>query len=280
MTSFELKTLATPAVMVGQASYGAGVRDQWLDSVYSFAVNGSNDAKAAITPIVQYSSLVDSPTYSAMRFYDGNQQSPAALANFTAPVLTPTNDTFSLRSMYEWTTVVDAGFSRVHGFRERFYVVSIHADKEAMSIIHDTYMEAAQRQLPALGTFITGVAFMPITKQYIMAGNINGGDPQGVDPTGAPYIWIEESITYTDSITDATIDEFFKDVNANISIQLKEHGINTAPFLYLNDADKGQPVFEGYPPENLERLRRIRAKYDPAKIFTNLMPGGWKVDYE
>lgn len=47
--------------------------------------------------------------------------------------------------------------------------------------------------------------------------------------------------------------------------------------IYLNDADLDQPVFAGYPAENVQRLKEIRAKYDPGMIYTNLMPGGFKV---
>ena len=46
----------------------------------------------------------------------------------------------------------------------------------------------------------------------------------------------------------------------------------TAKYLYLNDADLDQPVFEGYPVENVVRLQAIRDRYDPGMVFTNLMP--------
>jgi FAD/FMN-containing dehydrogenase len=50
-----------------------------------------------------------------------------------------------------------------------------------------------------------------------------------------------------------------------------------SPWIYVNDADKGQDVFGGYPVENVKALQRIRQKYDPDRVFTDLMPGGWKV---
>jgi hypothetical protein len=45
----------------------------------------------------------------------------------------------------------------------------------------------------------------------------------------------------------------------------------------MNDAGKGQPIFQSYPAANLRRLKTIRTKYDPLRVYTNLMPGGWKV---
>lgn len=47
-----------------------------------------------------------------------------------------------------------------------------------------------------------------------------------------------------------------------------------SPFLYLNYAGAGQPVFQGYASDNLQKMKDVHAKYDPDLIFTNLMPDG------
>jgi hypothetical protein len=104
-------------------------------------------------------------------------------------------------------------------------------------------------------------------------------DPQGVDPTKAPYVWIEQSVSWFNQSNDAVIENFIATVNANISAQLQANNFNV-PFLYLNDANATQPVFQGYPAANVARLKAIRAKYDPLAIYTKLMPGGWKVATE
>ena len=99
-----------------------------------------------------------------------------------------------------------------------------------------------------------------------------------LDPEGAPYIWVEESITALPSVTDEDLDAFYDKANKEITKQLTEKGIKAADFLYLNDANPGQDVFSTYPQENIERLKKIRAKYDAGRVYTDLMPGGWKVD--
>lgn len=278
VTKFELRTLSVPAVYVGEADYGDSVRSEFLDAVFNFAVNGSADIKAAIVPIVRWGPSQGGPTYNTWLFYNGNQSSPIALQNFTAPNMTPSSNTFSYRSMYGWTQETDPPISQIHGFRQRFYVTSITASLDAMSIIHDTYFTAAQAQLSNVTNFFTGVAFMPISENYISAGNDRGGDPMGVDASKAPYIWIEQSLSWPDPADDSKIEEFLTSVNAEISSKLENLGV-TSPFLYLNDADAGQPVFGGYPKQNVERLKKIRAQYDPDKIFTDLMPGGWKIEH-
>lgn len=53
--------------------------------------------------------------------------------------------------------------------------------------------------------------------------------------------------------------------------------IGTSRYVYLNNADAGQAVFETYGKESGDRLKEIRAKYDPEKVYTELMPGGFEV---
>lgn len=44
------------------------------------------------------------------------------------------------------------------------------------------------------------------------------------------------------------------------------------PFLYPNYAHSEQDIFQGFPPENLERLVKIQERYDPGKVFAKLQP--------
>ena len=75
---------------------------------------------------------------------------------------------------------------------------------------------------------------------------------------------------------DAAIDAFLAEADAKIGQKLREvDGISD--FIFLNDADKGQKVFESYGSSNLRRLQEIRNRYDPNRVYTDLMPGGFKV---
>ena len=67
-------------------------------------------------------------------------------------------------------------------------------------------------------------------------------------------------------------------VNQEIAAKLKQAGLTQLPFYFLSDSDTGHKVFQGYGAENLQRLKDIRARYDPNMVYTKLMPGGWKVE--
>lgn len=86
-----------------------------------------------------------------------------------------------------------------------------------------------------------------------------------------------ENFSWTDSNDDARIDAFIKLVTATIENKLSAAG-QLAKYRYLNDAGEGQKIFQNYGDGNLAKLKAIRAKYDPKRIYTDLMPGGWKVD--
>lgn len=283
MTNFELKILEVPAVTVGQVAYnGSDLRDEFLQAIYSFAQNGSLDQKATVTPQVNWNPTgfgTNKLEYTAMIFYSANDTDPAALANFTgAGALPVSSNTFSYRSMSNWAAEIDTNFGELHGTFFRFSVVSLVADLDAMGIVFDTFFEQAESLLANVTNGGATLALMPITEAFIVnnRGGNESADPMGIDASLAPYLWVEEAFQYTDEADTEYIDSVITTIRAAIDAVLPEEMV--APYIYLNDADKDQPVFEGYAAENLERLKEIRAKYDPAGIYTTQMPGGFKVE--
>jgi hypothetical protein len=262
------------------ANYASNVTSQqFLDSVYGYGVNGSSDPKAAVIPLATFISGTSNPSYSAFLFYNGDNVAPVALSNFSSSVLPQSSSSVAYQSMANYAKQIDLGVSLLHGFKERFWILPTSVDRVALQIIHDTMFDAAKKFSSGLGIYILGLAMMPVPKSFFLASQINGGDPQNVDPNGAPYLWVEESISYQGTLSDEAVDQFYQETNANITSQLRAKGLKTDSFLYLNDANRLQTeaVWQGYPLASIQRLKQIRAKYDPAGIFTDLMPGGWKV---
>ena len=48
-------------------------------------------------------------------------------------------------------------------------------------------------------------------------------------------------------------------------------------WIYLNYADKSQDPLASYGIENLKKMRKVAAKYDPEQVFQKLCPGGFKL---
>ena len=276
VTRFDLRTIAAPKVYVGLRTYGADRKDQWLKSVIDFANYGDQDVKGSIIPSVVFGPLFPI-SYTTYAFYNGNNPTPDVMKNFSAPILPPQINTWSYRSMAEYsieTRIIEAPLT-LH--RQRFYGISFRADVDALRVVHDMFMNAVQTQLNHVIDLIVTMDFNVITKNFIRASNSNGGSPQGLDEAGGPYIWLNEILAYLNPADQPRIDAFLISANAQIRTELERRGVYTKQ-IYLNEIDKGQAVFEGYPAENVERLKEIRANYDPNKVFTNLVPGGFKIE--
>ena len=270
--------------MLANPSYGFGstTKDQFLTSLLNYVLNGSSDPKATIIPVVRYGVGFDpaiGPRYDAILFYNGNASTPTIFSDFQGGLLPGSDLTnFTSTTMAAFSEAVLPAFQsggESYGLQQRFHVVSHAATREAMDIVHDTFFDGiASYNLANKTGFIVGLAWNAITTQFINASNSGIGCPQGIDEE--PVFWVEEALSWGDAADNALIEEFVVAVNANITAQLA--AINaTRAYNYLNDADQDQNVFGGYPAANVERLKRIRDKYDPDRVFTDLMPGGWKV---
>ncbi|KAE9578544.1 hypothetical protein CGMCC3_g5561 [Colletotrichum fructicola] len=280
VTRFDLQTHHSPSVMLASPSYGGEeVKQEFIEGVYNFAANGHEDPKAAVVPVITYVSGTDGPTYSATLFYNGNSTSPTILGDFLGNILTPDNSSKSLSSfpMGKYHQAVLPAFQkggRSYGSRQRFHLLPIYANKETMLIAHDMYFELAKSTFSNTEGGIIGLAFNPITSALLAATNARPGAIQGIDES--PSFWIEQTYSWTNEADDKVVDNFISEFNTKVRERLEPMGV-LYPFYYLNEADIGQPVFESYPDGNLDRLKEIRAKYDPGRVFTDLMPGGFKV---
>ncbi|KAK1726997.1 FAD binding domain-containing protein [Colletotrichum acutatum] len=280
VTRFDLQTHRSPSVMIASPSYRGGeVKQHFIDSVYNFPVNGHNDPKAAVLPVITYVSGTVGPTYSSTLFCNGNATHPAVLGDFLGDLLTPDNSARSLAPflMGRYHQAIEPSFQeggRPYGSRQRFHMLPIYANKEAMLVAHDMFFELANSAFKETRGGIIGFAFNPITWAFLAATNAQPGALQNIDES--PACWIEQTYSWTDEADDQVFDTFISDFNTRVRERLEPVGA-LYPFYYLNEADVGQPVFESYLTGNLGRLKEIRNKYDPARVFTDLMPGGFKV---
>lgn len=268
---------------MAEASYGNSnaTRDAWLAAVLDFAVNGDQDTAAALIPVARWGPNFTAPSYESTLFYNGSAAPTSGpfTTFFEETTLKSVNASSTLvpRTLAQYAKLLRPAFGPGgpgYGLRQKFRVVSTAATAEAMNIVHDTYFDAVRSSGIAnrLPGFFTGLAFNAITRTFAEA---SAGTPQNIP--AEPAFWIEESLTWESAEDDAEIEEWVR--NVNVEIETKLAAVNgTSRYVYLNDADKGQAVFEAYGEESLKRLRSIRVKYDPARVFTDLMPGGFKVD--
>jgi hypothetical protein len=274
VTRFDLATFKSPQVLVGVAQYSGNQSSQYLDGVYNFAKYGALDAKAAITPIVSVTPSEGITRYLLTRFYDSEVDDPVVWQNFSTPNMTPSADSYKFQPL---STYINAYNGPVAGsLRRECSVISSIVDRGALSIIHATLLDLAVKRLASCKNATAGVAIQPISEEFIRQGNLKGGNPQGIDMSRAPYFWTQLNLAWSSMADDEYMHQFVVEYTSRVNDLLARAELG-AQYLYLNDAGEGQRVFESYGAKNLEKLKKVREKYDPLKVYTELMPGGWKV---
>ncbi|KAH6705264.1 hypothetical protein BKA61DRAFT_492963, partial [Leptodontidium sp. MPI-SDFR-AT-0119] len=281
VTSLSLYTIPSESIALGNIAYGSGAKEAYINGMTEFALNAGSDPKTSCEGQSRWNpSRSADVTYHSFLFNSDNNPSAPGLVNLTAPVLPPisgnvTTDT----SMSDWYKLFQ-GFPDFDN-RKRFLFYSIPASTEAFTIATDTYYKVIQEAgLADVRGFFTALSVMPITSNIIAASTGNGGNPLGLNASSVPALWLVESPSWKDGESDILVDSTHEKANAEIKANLEAAGHSMLPFVYLSDAAKGQPVFEGYGTESWDRLKAIRDVYDPAEVFQKLVTGGAKVTAE
>ncbi|KAJ4372882.1 hypothetical protein N0V83_003173 [Neocucurbitaria cava] len=275
VTRFDLKTVPGSKVWVGVAQYDQSQAKGYLDGVYNFGKYGAPaDPKAAIIPTILTFPSSNLTIYAAAKFYDSQTNSPHAFENFTAPKLTPVADSYAYQPLSDYIAATDA--LQPLGLRQEFRTLSSIVNRDSVQLVHDTFISGVNTKLSTVANLQASITFQPVTKDFLSQSAKTGGNPQGVDVSKAPFFWMVENWTWTQPSDDAAVHAAADEITAALNGMLQAHGYD-AKYLYMNDAGKGQPVFQSYPAANLVKLKAIRFKYDPLRIFTNLLVGGWKV---
>ncbi|KAL1616991.1 hypothetical protein SLS56_011179 [Neofusicoccum ribis] len=210
----------------------------------------------------RFSASLQAPEYSATLFYSGKNTRPALFSDWLGDSLVPADNSTSLMpiTLGQYSKLIRPGFEKggeSYGYRQSFHLVPIQANIEALDIVHDTYFDGVRSMPSDVTDFVTGIAWNPVTTEFLAASNMGIGCPQGAEEP--PVFWAEETLAWKYAKDDAIIEIFIKTANENITAQLEAIDALSS-FFCLNDTGTGQPVFETYPPENLERLKKIRCK--------------------
>lgn len=93
---------------------------------------------------------------------------------------------------------------------------------------------------------------------------------------GKALIILNLDSTWSHAADDDVVDKAAKSLIVTIKQAVSELDA-LDPFVYINYAAPWQRPFEGYGAASLDRLRRVQRRYDPDRVFTDLVPGGFKV---
>ncbi|RYO88316.1 hypothetical protein DL764_008746 [Monosporascus ibericus] len=235
---------------------GASVhRDSYLMTVLGYFPDFKDNV--ASTAVLQAGGFPNAPEY------DGWRKLPKFL------------DTTKVTSIYELSTEITLPTN----YYNSWFTLCFKNDRSIMNKaaqVHEELVEELKSYIPD-GDFIPNCIFQPVPNIVAEHSAAAGGNIMGLERH------LDNAILFQYSAMMKTADQAafvypklkagvqaVKDFAASVDGGLME-------LLYMNYADKSQDVLRSYGSENLEKMRKVAAKYDSDQVFQRLCRGGWKI---
>ena len=152
---------------------------------------------------------------------------------------------------------------------------------KGISLINTTFFNevpSLRAQIPAANITIIEIDWEPIGSLWLKASASRGGNALGLDPAKGTYVCYAQVVEWTGSKYNDVAYGWVQNTGRKIEDALKHAGLYD-PFHYMGDSAgfQTQGYYNGYGSANAARLLSISKKYDPQRVFQDLMPGGFKI---
>ncbi|KAJ5689372.1 hypothetical protein N7462_003764 [Penicillium macrosclerotiorum] len=292
VTKFELETYDIPKISTTIQLYNETSIPAFLTAVCEAAkLDDANPIAAGMVATVSYNATTKAISGSILGVQEGISEPPSQFANFSAvPATTRINN---VTTMAQWTSTLDSPKQMFRSVnmaylnisdrdiliqrafdRVMFSHKSMKPDPEALYSIYKAWKDSVDKISDVQGlypTFVTNVHSAGAAR----VGRTNGiGNVWGL--MEEPMILWQFSTGWDLQQDDLRIEAWSRQLAEHL------HAINVKKglafdFVYMGDAGEWQDPFAGFPVENIDRMRDIRALYDPEGIFSRLNWGGFKL---
>ncbi|KAK8045598.1 Bifunctional solanapyrone synthase [Apiospora rasikravindrae] len=114
----------------------------------------------------------------------------------------------------------------------------------------------------------------PISPDLVKSGQRSCG---GVgNALGLEASWFRIDLRWWHAADDEAMRAAGVALYAKIEAAAKEEGSHL-PYIFMNDANEGQPVIASYGEDNVQRMGEVREHYDPHRVFDKLLAGAFKL---
>jgi hypothetical protein len=118
------------------------------------------------------------------------------------------------------------------------------------------------------------LGLQPVSTSLVDAGIARGGNALGLDRANQTW-WVLDTGHWL-AKDDSVAHEATKSLMAKIDKAIDQEDSNI-DYRFMSDASWDQDVLASYGADNVAKLKKVRAKYDPGLVFTYLVPGGFKL---
>ncbi|RYP50624.1 hypothetical protein DL768_003906 [Monosporascus sp. mg162] len=273
VTSFTMGTIPSDRVWGGIAATPKDAIPEVVDVMWNFTEGASTHRDSYLMTVLGYfPDFKDNVASTAVLHAGGLPNAPEYDEWRKLPKIL---DTTKVTSIYD----VSSEITLPPNYYNSWFTLCFKNDRSIMNKaaqVHEELVEELKSYVPD-GDFITNCIFQPVPAVVAEYSAAAGGNIMGLERNTDNAILFQYSAMMKTADQAAFVYpklkagvQAVKDFAASVDGGLME-------WLYMNYADKSQDVLRSYGSENLEKMRKVAAKYDPDQVFQKLCRGGWKI---
>ncbi|KIM96203.1 hypothetical protein OIDMADRAFT_44918 [Oidiodendron maius Zn] len=272
VTKFTLKTYHIPQISTTIQLYNESYIKDFIKATCELASLDDPEPIAAGAVItVQYNATTKVVGASILGVQAGVSNPPSQFTNFsTIPGEIKINNVTTLQ---QWASGLDTPKQM---FRVMFSHKAIFPNTDRLYEIYQTWKEAVDQISDVQGLFPTFVMNTAPAGAARVALTNGVGNVWGLK--AEPAVWWQFSTGWDLASDDLRITSWSRQLTENLHRVNEELGL-ARDHVYMGDAGEWQNPFDSFPEASVDRMRTIRAAYDPSGTFSRLNWGGFKLGY-
>ncbi|QKX55035.1 uncharacterized protein TRUGW13939_02126 [Talaromyces rugulosus] len=272
VTKFKLKTYSMPHISTTIQVFNESSTYAFTKAVCDWALADSQSPVAAGSVLtITYNVTTKEMSPSLLGVQAGVSNPPSEFKNFTA--IPGVSKIHNVTTGKQWASTLD---SPKQMFRVMFAHHSMIPDADVLYSMIETWKNAVEKISDVQGLYPTFVANISPASAARVAKTNGIGNVWGLDDE--PLIWWQFSTGWDLQQDDLRVEGWARQLTEHLHGLNKHKGL-ARDFVYMGDAGEWQDPFAGFAPANVQRMREIRAAYDPNGTFSKLNWGGFKLGY-
>ncbi|KAF4584879.1 hypothetical protein EYR40_001704 [Pleurotus pulmonarius] len=252
VTRFDMATFPLTEIWGGSLFYNATLGPTFYEYLVGFTQRLSIDPHGLLAPILAWNAAEKDYLIWTPNAYLGPEAFPSPLYDGLQDIPT-IRDTMRITNLTSVTDEIENGSPG--GSR--------------------TQWRRNIQTVPFSTEHVLGAHHAPINVGMIAAAKNRGGNPFGLTEEDGDLFLVLISVFWTDPEDDVNMKGATQRLLEWATDTAKERGLFNR-FIYMNYALNTQPVLESFGQDNFNRMKKVKAKYDP-KGLLNVWKGGYKL---
>ncbi|KAJ5150790.1 uncharacterized protein N7500_010979 [Penicillium coprophilum] len=272
VTKFTFKTYSMPQISTTIQIFNETSTPAFSQAICDWAVGNSDSPVAAGSVITMtYNTTTKQMSSSLLGVQAGISNPPSEFRNFTA--IPGVSKTHNITTGKQWASNLDTPKQM---FRVMFSHHSMTPNADVFTTMIETWKNAVKDIADVKSLRPTFVANISPASAARVAKTNGIGNVWGLEDEA--LIWWQLSTSWELPQDDLRVQSWARRLTEHLHESNKQNGL-AREFVYMGDAGEWQDPFVGFAPANVQRMKDIRAAYDPNGTFSRLNWGGFKLGY-